>query len=142
MINNENVISVLLVEPNKYPKMIEIADTLEAMQEVVGGNIEEYMPFEDDVAIVCNEEGKMRGLSLNRAVYAEQETQKWEMLDIIAGTFFICYAPPESDSFGNLPEDLAQKYETIFHYPERFEKDIQGNIVAKPFKPKVTEHER
>ena len=47
-------ISVLLVEPNKYPKMIEIDDTLEAMQEVVGGYIEEYMPFEDEVAIICN----------------------------------------------------------------------------------------
>ena len=47
-------ISVLLVEPNKYPKMIEIDDTLEAMQAVVGGDIEEYMPFEDEVAIICN----------------------------------------------------------------------------------------
>lgn len=55
-------VSVLLVEPNKYPKMIEIDDTLEAMQEVVGGDIEEYMPFEDEVAIICNEEGKVNGL--------------------------------------------------------------------------------
>ena len=67
-------ISVLLVEPNKYPKMIEIDDTLEAMQEVVGGDIEEYMPFEDEVAIICNEEGKLIGLPPNRAVYAEPET--------------------------------------------------------------------
>ena len=67
-------ISVLLVEPNKYPKMIEIDDTLEAMQGVVGGDIEEYMPFEDEVAIVCHEEGKLIGLPPNRAVYAEPET--------------------------------------------------------------------
>lgn len=71
---HETRISVLLVEPNKYPKMIEIDDTLEAMQEVVGGDIEEYMPFEDEVAIVCNEEGKLIGLPPNRAVYAEPET--------------------------------------------------------------------
>jgi len=51
-------ISILLVEPNKYPKMIEIDDTLEAMQTVVGGDIEEYMPFEDEVAIICNEGGQ------------------------------------------------------------------------------------
>ena len=37
-------ISVILVEPGKYPKLIEIEDTLEAMQETVGGYIEEYMP--------------------------------------------------------------------------------------------------
>ena len=55
----ENKISVLLIEPNKYPKMIEIDDTLEAMQQVVGGDIEEYMPFDDEVAIICNEEGKV-----------------------------------------------------------------------------------
>lgn len=67
-------ISVLLVEPNKYPKMIEIDDTLEAMQAIVGGNIEEYMPFEDEVAIVCHEEGKLIGLPPNRAIYAEPET--------------------------------------------------------------------
>ena len=67
-------ISVLLVEPNKYPKMIEIDDTLEAMQEVVGGDIEEYMPFEDEVAIICNDESKMNGMLPNRAVYAEPET--------------------------------------------------------------------
>ncbi len=67
-------ISVLLVEPNRYPRMIEIDDTLEAMQAVVGGDIEEYMPFEDEVAIVCHEEGKLIGLPPNRAIYAEPET--------------------------------------------------------------------
>ena len=68
-------ISVLLVEPNKYPKMIEIDDTLEAMQTVVGGDIEEYMPFEDEVAIICNEEGKVNGLTPNRAVYEENSRE-------------------------------------------------------------------
>ena len=70
---SDGKISVLLVEPNKYPKMIKIDDTLEAMQEVVGGDIEEYMPFEDEVAIICNEEGKVNGLTPNRAVYGEPQ---------------------------------------------------------------------
>ena len=71
---SDGKLSVLLVEPNKYPKMIEIDDTLEAMQAMVGGDIEEYMPFEDEVAIVCHEEGKLIGLPPNRAIYAEPET--------------------------------------------------------------------
>ena len=66
-------INVLLIEPGKYPKQIEIEDTLEAMQSLVEGDIEEYMPFEDEVAIICNEEGKMNGMPLNRAVYSEPE---------------------------------------------------------------------
>ena len=57
---NDTKIKVLLVEPEKYPKEIEIDDSLEAMQEVVGGDIEEYMPFDDDVAIICNEEDLFR----------------------------------------------------------------------------------
>ena len=134
-------IKVLLVEPEKYPKEIVIDDSLEAMQEVVGGDIEEYMPYDDDVAIICNEEGKMRGLPLNRAVYV-QDNDKKEMVDIICGKFFICYAPPESESFQSLPDDMMKKYKEQFKYPERFSKEVGGNIVAEPFKPKSKDYER
>ena len=131
-------ISVLLVEPNKYPKMIEIDDTLEAMQAVVGGDIEEYMPFEDEVAIICNEEGKVNGLPPNRAVYEENSR---EMLDIICGKFFIAYAPFEAERFQSLPPDLAEKYREKFKYPERFMR-VNDEIVAVPFKPVRADKER
>lgn len=134
----ETKISVLLVEPNRYPKMIEIADTLEAMQAVVGGDIEEYMPFDDEVAIVCNEEGKYNGMTPNRAVYADDK----EMMDIIFGKFFVCYAPMESEKFLSLPDDLVKKYEEKFKNPERFYRQFDGKIVAEPFKPKNKEYER
>ena len=104
-------------------------------------DIEEYMPYDDDVAIICNEEGKMRGLPLNRAVYV-QDNDKKEMVDIICGKFFICYAPPESESFQSLPDDMMKKYKEQFKYPERFSKDVGGNIVAEPFKPKSKDYER
>lgn len=131
-------ISVLLVEPNKYPKMIEIDDTLEAMQEVVGGDIEEYMPFEDEVAIICNEEGKITGMAPNRAVYEENSR---EMLDIICGKFFVAYAPFEAERFQSLPPDLAEKYREKFKYPERFMR-VNNEIVAVPFKPVRADKER
>lgn len=131
-------ISVLLVEPNKYPKMIEIDDTLEAMQEVVGGDIEEYMPFEDEVAIICNEEGKVNGLTPNRAVYDEHSR---EMQDIICGKFFIAYAPFDAEKFQSLPSDIAEKYREKFKYPERFMR-VNNEIVAVPFKPVRADKER
>lgn len=130
-------ISVLLIEPEKYPKMVEINDTLEAMQELVGGYIEEYMPFEDEVAIVCNEEGKVNGLPLNRAVYSDDK----KMVDIIAGKFFLCYAPIEAEKFQSLPRELAEKYRSKFKYPERFIQTADG-IEAKPYKPVSKEMER
>lgn len=130
-------INVLLIEPGKYPKQIEIEDTLEAMQETVGGYIEEYMPFDDEVAIVCNEEGKMNGAELNRAIYSDDK----EILDIIAGKFFIAYAPIGSESFLSMPKDLMKKYEDKFRYPERFYQTDKG-IEAKAYKPISKDMER
>ena len=130
-------ITVLLVEPGKYPKPIEIEDTLEAMQEVVGGDIEEYMPFDDEVAIICNEEGKMNGSELNRAVYSKDK----QILDVIAGKFFVAYAPFESESFLSMPKDLMKKYEDKFRYLERFYKTPEG-IEAKAYKPAAKDMER
>ena len=135
---SDGKISVLLVEPNKYPKMIEIDDTLEVMQTVVGGDIEEYMPFEDEVAIICNEEGKITGMAPNRAVYEENSR---EMLDIICGKFFIVYAPFEAERFQSLPPDLVEKYREKFKYPERFMR-VNNEIVAVPFKPVRADKER
>ena len=135
---SDGKISVLLVEPNKYPKMIEIDDTLEVMQTVVGGDIEEYMPFEDEVAIICNEEGKITGMAPNRAVYEENSR---EMLDIICGKFFVAYAPFEAERFQSLPPDLAEKYREKFKYPERFIR-VNNEIVAVPFKPVRADKER
>lgn len=137
IIEEKPLISVLYVEPGKYPRMMEIENSLEAMQQLVGGDIEEYMPFDDEVAIVCNEEGKMRGEELNRAIYGQDK----QMLDIIAGKFFVCYAPIESESFLSMPKELAEKYRERFKYPERFTRTNEG-IVAKPYKPVSKDMER
>ena len=61
-------IKVVLVEPGKLARQAEIPATLEGMQAVVKGSIEPFYPFEEEVCIVCNEEGKITGMPLNRAV--------------------------------------------------------------------------
>lgn len=95
-----------------------------------------YMPFtsddprEDDIAIVCNEEGKMNRMPLNRAITDEEG----QMLDIIAGPFFICYAPLESETFESLPPDLEEKYHKKFEQPESFFKTEKG-ITSVKYEP-------
>lgn len=240
-ISRGDIITVLLVQPDKYPKVVDIGNDLEFMQSVVGGDIEEYMPFEDEVAIICNEESKINGMLPNRAVYGEpQETEMtykelvsrfrevektgkehltgyivftedsfdkpyseaartyvvssdnkafcpnmggysiygsaldgsdplvrlegymkdekggkdgWkiercymkgterEMMDIIFGDFFICYAPFESEKYLSLPEDMMRKYRDMFKYPERFFRTDDG-IKAVPYKPIQRDNER
>lgn len=130
-------ISVLLIQPGKYPKTVTIEDSLEAMQKLVGGDIEEYMPFDDEVAIICNEEGKISGLPLNRAVYDSEH----QMIEIMAGDFFICHAPISSEKFLSLPPDLEKKYSEKFRYPEKFVQTDKG-IKAIPYKPAARDMER
>jgi hypothetical protein len=57
---------VIIVEPEKSARKAVIDGNLESLQKVVGGHIEAIYPYEDPVAIVCNEEGKLNGLPLNR----------------------------------------------------------------------------
>lgn len=79
---------------------------------------------------VCNEEGKINGLPLNRAVYADPN--RGEMLDIIAGTFFICDCSGEN--FGSLSSEQLRRYTEQFKYPERFFR-MDNEIRAVPFLP-------
>ena len=46
---------------------IEIESGLDALQRAVGGYIEAVYPYEDPVALIVNEEGKLNGLPLNRS---------------------------------------------------------------------------
>ena len=66
-----NTIKVVLVEPGKLARQAEIPASLEGMQAAVKGSIEPFYPFEEEVCIVCNEEGKINGMPLNRAVYMD-----------------------------------------------------------------------
>ena len=59
---------VLMIEPGKAPYEAELDGSLESMQKAVGGGIEGYYPYAEPVAIVCNDEGKINGLPLNRAI--------------------------------------------------------------------------
>ena len=63
--------TVLYVKPGEKPKRIEIENDLEALQRAVGGYIEAVYPYEDPVALIVNEEGKLNGLPLNRALRDE-----------------------------------------------------------------------
>ena len=97
---------VLIVEPLKAPYAAEIDGSLESMQNIVGGLIQVIYPFDDPIALVCNDEGKLMGLPLNRPLADDNAS----IYDIIAGTFFLCSAPADSDSFGSLTEEQISKY--------------------------------
>ena len=128
-IEKTNELEVLLVEPGQYAKMTTIEAGLSSMQNIVGGNIQAAYFFEEPVAIVCNEEGKINGSELNRAV----KDENGKMLDIIAGTFFVCGLGDEN--FISLQPEHRAKFEKMFKNPEAFLKMGKG-IMSIPIEPK------
>jgi hypothetical protein len=119
----ERTIKVVLLEPGKLARAAEISTDLKSMQEAVGGGfIEAFYPFEEEVCIVCNDEGKILGMPLNRAVRDEEG----EIIDIIAGPAFICDCSGEN--FGSLNEEQIERYIDMFRYPQLF--FMEDNVIT------------
>ena len=114
-IEQEGPITILVVEPGREPYVKEIDPGLKSLQHEVDGWIEAVYPFEDPVAIVCNEEGKLNGLPLNRALI---DDDSGEIYDIVAGTFLVTGLT--EDNFGSLTDDQIQKFSDRFRHPEAF----------------------
>ena len=116
--------NVLMVEPGKAPYETQIGDDLQSMQAVVGGYIQAVYPYEEPVALIANESGKLDGLPLNRAL----RDADGDIYDIVAGNFFIV-GLGESD-FTDLPHELAEQFAERFRQPEMFMR-VDGKIVAR-----------
>ena len=117
---NTPTIRILIVEPGKRPRTATIPHTLKALQNVVGGYIQAIYPWEDaEAALVCDEEGLLKNYELNRLI--DQHT-------IIAGTFFICGL--DEDNFGDLPDDLVERFTRRFCMPEMIVRTPVGYVAV------------
>lgn len=108
--------NVLMIQPGAQPRQTEIGEGLSAMQAAVGGPIQAIYPFPEPVALICHEEGKLIGLPLNRALRDEDG----KIYDIIAGPFFLCGAPPDSENFTSLTSEQMGHYAKRFHRIELY----------------------
>ena len=114
----------LLIKPYELPEEIEIDNTLEAKQEIVGGYTEcVYLPNDESVVLLCNEEGKINGMKLNRDIGH----------DIIAGPFLILGDDYENGDFKSLTEEQILKYKMRFNKNsiDKTEKKIISIILKK-----------
>lgn len=118
---------VVVVEPKKKPVVQDIDSGLESMQKIVSGSIEAVYPFDEPVALICNEESKLLNLPLNRALRDDEGN----VYDIISGTFFLCAAPPDSDRFTSLTDQQAKTYMERFDIPEMF-LNVDGVLFVLP----------
>ena len=109
-------LKVIFKEVGKDPVVMEIDDTLEAKQKLVGGLIE-IVPYKDDLLLVCNEEGKITNLKPNLQFD----------YDYIAGNCFIVGDDYENSGFKSLEdsqiEDIKKDLEDRTIVVEELEED-------------------
>ena len=128
--DNEKI-SVLVVKPEKKPYMKEISSGLSSLQNEVGGYIQAVYPYEEPVAIICDEESKLKGRKLNRVLRDEDG----QIYDVIAGTFLIVGLGEEN--FTSLTPEHAKQFKEKFDTPEMFMR-LNGKLVVLPMKDEKT----
>ena len=117
-----------MVEVGRKAYEMELENSLGSMQCAVGGLIQAvYKPGGRDAALICNDEGKLLELPLNRAL----RDKDGEIYDVIAGSFFVCGAPPDSESFASLKDEQVAYWLRRFAKPEFFV-NVNGQIICIP----------
>lgn len=102
---NTNKISILLVCPKEIPKVMKIPTTLEAKQKLVDGLIEVcYLPEDNEVCRICNEEGKLNNSLPNRNIG----------YDFIYGNFLVVGDDYANVDFKSLTNEQIKKYKEMF----------------------------
>ena len=109
---------ILIVEPGMHPRAAEIPHTLEQMQKTVGGYIQAVFPWDDPVALICDEEGLLKQSVFNRIVAPEVA---------IFGTFFLCGL--DEEDFSDLPDDLLEKYSKLLYEPQFLLHTLRGSRI-------------
>lgn len=109
-------LKVIYKEVGKDPIVMEIDDTLEAKQKLVGGLIE-VVPYKDDLLLICNEEGKITNLKPNLQFD----------YDYIAGNCFVVGDDYENSGFKSIEnsqiEDIKKDLEDRTIILEEIEED-------------------
>ena len=118
----EKEITTVKVEPMKEPVIACLKNDLDSLQKAVSigapeQGLIEFVWLEDNVSILCNEEGKLIGLEPNRRLGD----------DILCGVFYVTGNGEED--LASLSDDLVEEYSKVFEKPESFEDgDVERTI--------------
>lgn len=105
----EKTLNVILVNPGQPAVVTTLPNTLKAAQRAVGGYIE-CVPVESyghRALLICDEEGKLKGLAANRRVGH----------DVITGPFFLCDTDGDGE-FASLKDHDLQFWQKEFAQPQ------------------------
>ena len=118
---------IVKVEPGRAPYEKEIENNLKSIQAEVGVGLFQPLYLGAGIVLCCNEEGKLRNLPWNRALRDEAG----QIYDIVAGTCFLCAAPPGEDSFAGLTDAQLDAFSRRFAALEWFIPTPEGLVVLR-----------
>ena len=102
---------IMMIKAQMNPVMIEVEHCLHSFQQLVGGMIEVVEPFLDnDVVLVCDENGRDKGKPVNRIINTNID---------ICGDFFFC--GQIDDQLCDFPKNKELYYKAMF----QLQKDYQ-----------------
>ena len=122
----EKEITVVKVEPMKEPVIACLKNDLDSLQKAVSigapdQGLIEFVWLEDNVSILCNEEGKLIGLDPNRRLGD----------DILCGVFYVVAEDDEGNLISLTPEQ-QDRYLKRFLTPDVIDNDeISRTIVFR-----------
>lgn len=116
-------IKALMVEPGKAPVVTTLKNDLRSLQEAVSIGADyvgliEIISIDENICILCNEEGKLIGLEPNRRFYN----------DVLVGVFYVV----SEDGNGNLTslsQNMIEYYSEYFAKPEIFDPNDVENAI-------------
>lgn len=88
-------------EPGKFPEVVDIPNELKDLQKAVGGYIEVYQ-VSTDLAIICDEEGKIKGKPYNCTLCGED----------FVGT--ILFVGVNEEEFTDVNEDFCRLFRGLW----------------------------
>ena len=128
------LINAILVEPELPCRRIWVENDIHAIQGLVGGPVENVYRGSDPIVILCNGEGMMKDLPLNRVIASKQKIQA-----IICGPFVILGT--NGSEFVNLSPRLMAKYIEKFLMPDIFRKNESGALEIHHFAIDIEEED-
>ena len=123
----EKEITTVKVEPMKEPVIACLKNGLDSLQKAVSigapeQGLIEFVWLEDNVSILCNEEGKLIGLEPNRRLGD----------DILCGVFYIVAENDEGELI-SLTDLQQERYSKMFRDPDLIFKDEVSRTVFSVF---------
>ena len=123
-----NMITVIKCCPGREAVVEQIENTLSSLQQAVEcDTIQAVYPYDDPIAVICDDNGKVVGKPLNRALLDETET---EVMDLLVGTFLIVGVNFDEGEFVSLTDELQETYLRKFRHPDVFVQNGSGLTIS------------